>query len=206
MSDELIELVAAEPRVARHFHLPLQSASNEILRRMQRRYLAEDFQSLVHRITRAIPDCGIGTDVICGFPGETDAHFQETFDCLAGLPITYLHPFTYSVRPGSTAQPMGDPVQGDTKKRRVRALKRLAADKNREFRQRLVGTEAQVLLETSRRSGMNHLTGWTDNYIRVSLPARNCVPSGLETVRVVGLSEDGLVGERCSIDVDFARA
>lgn len=205
ISDEIIQLVASESRVARHFHIPFQSGSNEILSRMQRRYRAEDFAALVERIGCLIPDCGIGTDVICGFPGETDAQFQETFDCLAGLPITYIHPFTYSVRPGSAAESWGDPIDGDTKKRRIRALKRLSAEKNLKFRERHLGCELQVLLETARRASTNHVSGWTDNYLRVDLGPRNHVPSGLERVRISGLGEQGLIGERLFHEVELER-
>lgn len=204
ISDEIIELVATEPRVARHFHIPFQSGSDNILERMQRRYRAADFVRLVEQITDAVPDCGIGTDVICGFPGETDEEFQKTFDCLAALPITYLHPFTYSVRPGSQAEAMGDPVHADQKKRRVRALKKLSADKSREFRERHVGRDVEVLLETSRRGNTNHVSGWTDNYLRVDLGPRNYVPSGLETVRIVSATDTGLVGQRLQADVQLA--
>ena len=188
------QLVAGESRVARHFHLPFQSGSNEILAAMRRRYRMEHFVDLVERIVAAVPDCGIGTDMICGFPGETDAHFQQSFDTLAGLPISYLHPFTYSVRPGSEAEGMGDPVPSDVKKRRVRALKKLSADKNRTFRAKHVGQLVDVLPEHSRRSGSDHVSGWTDNYLRVDLGRRNHVPGDICQVEVTGMSEDALTG------------
>ena len=89
----------------------------------------ENSAELVERIAARIPDCGIGTDVMAGFPGETDEHFQATFDLLLELPVTYLHPFSYSVRPGSVAEGLGDKVTSEQKKRRVRALKRLSEDK-----------------------------------------------------------------------------
>jgi threonylcarbamoyladenosine tRNA methylthiotransferase MtaB len=203
ISAEIIELVATERRVARHFHIPFQSGSNEVLARMQRRYRVEDFMALVSRIEASIPECGIGTDVICGFPGESDEQFAETFDCLTQLPVTYLHPFTYSVRPGSTAESFGDSVNGDIKKRRVRALKKLSADKNAAFRERHVGREMEVLLETSRRNGSNQVSGWTDNYLRVELGPRNYVPSGLERVRINGMTDAGLAGEPLLVDVPF---
>lgn len=193
---ELIELMAGEPRFARHFHIPLQSASDAILSRMQRRYRSHDFRALVHRIGEAIPECGIGTDVICGFPGESDADFQCTFDLLEELPITYLHPFTYSVRPGSVAESWGDRVPGEVKKRRVGALKRLFRDKSRAFRQRHVGRVMPVVVETPRAGGGASLCGWTDNYLRVELGAG--VPgAAIERVLLAGLNERGeLVGRR----------
>ena len=189
ITDELIELMAGHDKFARHFHIPLQSASNAVLSRMKRRYTAEQFSQLIGRISGAIPDCGIGTDVICGFPGETDEHFQETFDCLAQLPITYVHPFTYSVRPGSEAQGYGDQIPGDVKKRRTRSLKRLNRDKQQAFRERHVGRTLPVLLETSRRDDRSHLAGWTDNYLRVEL-GEGEAESGVEDVHIVSLHGD----------------
>ena len=195
VTDEILELVAGEERIARHFHMPFQSGSNDVLRAMRRRYSREDFIALVEKVSNLMPDCGIGTDMICGFPGESDDDFQQSFDCLAALPITYLHAFTYSVRPGSDAQTMGDPVPSEAKKRRVRALKKLSQDKNLRFRERQLGREVDVLPESSQRRGSSHLSGWTDNYLRVDLGRRNFVPPGLYRVRITGVSEDGLIGE-----------
>jgi threonylcarbamoyladenosine tRNA methylthiotransferase MtaB len=197
ITDELIALMADHDKFARHFHIPLQSASNAVLARMKRRYTAEQFSRLIGKISEAIPDCGIGTDIICGFPGETDQHFQQTFDCLAELPITHLHPFTYSVRPGSEAESYGDKIPGDVKKRRTRALKRLVRDKQQAFRERHVGRTLPVLLETSRRDGHSHLAGWTDNYLRVEL-GEGQADGGMEDVRIVGLDGERLLGERVS--------
>jgi threonylcarbamoyladenosine tRNA methylthiotransferase MtaB len=195
ITDELIELMASHDKFARHFHIPLQSASNTVLSRMRRRYTSEQFSRLIGKITEAIPDCGIGTDVICGFPGETDEHFQETFDCLAQLPITYLHPFTYSVRPGSEAEHYGDQIQGDVKKRRTRSLKRLMRDKQLAFRRRHVGKTMPVLLEASRRGERSFLAGWTDNYLRVEL-GEGEAESGIENVHIFSLRDGQLLGKR----------
>ena len=195
ISDAIIDLMANHDKFARHFHIPLQSASNAVLSRMKRRYTAEHFSELIQRISAAIPDCGIGTDVICGFPGETDAHFQETFDCLAKLPISFLHPFSYSVRPGSEAEAYGDQVPGDVKKRRTRALKKLMADKQRIFLERHVGKTLPVLLESSRRGARSHLAGWTDNYLRVEL-GEGEADSGLEDVAIEAREGDRLRGRR----------
>jgi len=182
----------------------LQSASDAVLSRMKRRYTAEHFSNLIRKIDRAIPDCGIGTDVICGFPGETDEHFQETFDCLAELPITYVHPFTYSVRPGSEAEGYGDQIPGDVKKRRTRALKKLMRDKQRAFRERHVGRTLPVLLELSRRNGNSYLAGWTDNYLRVEL-AEGVAQGGVVDVHIVAAEGDQLRGECVPIGADGKR-
>jgi len=201
VSDEIIEMMAGEPRFARHFHIPLQSASDSVLARMRRHYRGADFAALVRRIAAAVPDCGIGSDVICGFPGESDDDFMETFALLHELPISYIHPFTYSVRPGSEAEAFGDQVSGEVKKRRTRSLKRLSADKGREFRNRHLGKVMEVLVEDGRGGAVARRSGWTDNYLRVELPA-DAPPKGLIEVRITGLSADGLVGERWHANLD----
>ena len=196
VNDELIALVASEPRFARHFHIPLQSGSDGVLSRMRRRYRADAFRSLIHRIAAEIPECGIGTDVICGFPGESDADFERTFALLEELPITYLHPFTYSLRPGSEAESYGDQVSGEIKKRRVGALKRLFRDKSRAFRERHIGRVMPVVVESLRSGGRVSLCGLTDNYLKVHLGAGE-VGAPVERVRLQGLNERGeLFGRR----------
>lgn len=194
VTEELIDLMASEEKFARHFHIPFQSGSNEVLARMNRRYTVESFADTIGRIAERVPGCGIGADVICGFPGETESDFQQTFDRLVELPITYLHPFTYSVRPGSAAEAFGDQVPADVKKRRTRSLKRLTRDKNRLFRQQHVGQTAEVLLETASGNGTQRASGLTDNYLRVEVPGAPC--GRVERVRINGVSEDGLIGER----------
>jgi len=198
VSEEIIERMAAHEKFARHFHIPLQSGSDAVLGRMRRPYSGAAWQELIERIAHRVPDCGIGTDVICGFPGETDDEFQDTFDRLADLPITYLHPFTYSERPGSEAAAFADQVPGDVRKRRTRALKKLSADKNLEFRQRHVGREAVIFAEEMRRNGEPHLGGLTDNYLRVDLgPGK--AEENLIPVRLTGVGPDGMLGERCGV-------
>ena len=193
VNEPLIDLMASEPKFARHFHIPLQSASDDVLGRMQRGYSAGSFVALIEKIVGKIPDCGIGTDVIAGFPGETDVEFNKTFDCLAQLPISYLHPFTYSPRPGSRAEALGDQISGDIKKRRTRSLKRLSRDKSAEFRLRHLGTEMSVLVERDERSGLCK-SGLTDNYIRVELTGEQN-RQGLLPVRLIDSTDTGLIGE-----------
>ena len=193
VDDDLVSLMAGEARFARHFHIPMQSANDEVLSRMRRRYTAAGFRRLVEGIAERVPDCGIGTDVICGFPGETDAAFEDTFDALAELPVTYVHPFTYSPRPGSESAAWKDDVPSEVKKRRVGALKRLSRDKGRMFRERHVGRVAGVLPE-----GPDGL-GWTDNYIRVELTGSGPAPDGpgapgVVEVRLAELTADGMLG------------
>ena len=202
VTEELIDLMAGESCFARHFHIPLQSGSDSILSRMHRRYRSEHIRLLIRRIAERIPECGIGTDVICGFPGESDVDFQRTFDLLEDLPITYLHPFTYSVRPGSAAESFGDQVSGEVKKRRVQSLKRLFKEKSRAFRERHVGRVMPVVVEASRSRGATCLSGWTDNYLKVNLGAGEAGPP-IEQVRIEGLNERGeLTGRRLRDDED----
>ena len=193
LTDEILDQMASEPRFARHLHIPFQSGSNDVLSRMKRRYSVEDFERLVERIQMRFDDVGFGTDVICGFPGESTADFEKTFDCLARWPITYLHPFTYSVRPGSGAESFGDQVPGDEKKRRTRALKRLSTEASHRFRQRYLGKRVEVLVEASERNGETHLTGLTDTYIRVDLEG-DAPGQTLAQVTIDDLTKDGLRG------------
>ena len=187
VGDELVALMAGEEKFARHFHIPMQSANDGVLARMRRRYTADGFRRLVERIAERVPDCGIGTDVICGFPGESDAAFQDTFDALVELPVTYIHPFTYSPRPGSESAGWKDDVPAEVKKRRVGALKRLSRDKGRAFRERHVGRVAGVLPEGPEG------TGWTDNYIRVEVEGGGAF-NGVVPVMLGELTADGMRG------------
>jgi len=193
ISDGLIELMATRERFARHFHIPFQSGSNAVLARMRRGYRVEEFRDLVEEIAGRIPECGIGCDVICGFPGESDGDFQQTFDCLEDLPITYLHPFSYSPRPGSESEAFIDQVPGPVKKRRVTALKRLMQGKNRDFRERHRGRVLPVLLENGRRGGESLISGWSDNYLKVELGSGSA-ESRIADVRITDLTTDGLQG------------
>lgn len=194
IDSDIIALMAQHPRFARHFHIPFQSGSDAVLGRMRRRYRAAEFADLVARIHHAIPGCGIGCDVICGFPGETEADFQATFDMLSDLPISYVHPFSFSARPGSEAALLADDVPVAEKKRRVGALKRLMHDKNRSFREQHVGLVMPVLLESTRRGGTERVEGWTDNYLKVDLGEGRAQPL-IADVRITGLGDGGLVGD-----------
>jgi threonylcarbamoyladenosine tRNA methylthiotransferase MtaB len=195
VTPELVDLLAGEEKFARHLHLPLQSGSPAILSRMNRRYTVGEFVDLLERIVARVPDCGLGTDVICGFPGETDERFRETFDRLEQLPITYLHAFTYSERPGSAALALDGAVPGDVRKRRTSALRRLSAEKSLAFRRSQVGREAQVFVEGMRKADTEWLSGLTGNYIRADLgPGRAERP--LVRARLTAVTDDGMVGER----------
>lgn len=198
LTDEILDMMASEPKFARHLHIPFQSGANSVLTAMRRRYRVEDFERLVERITARLDEVGFGTDVICGFPGETAEDFEATFDCLTRWPITYLHPFTYSVRPGSEAAAFGDPVPGDEKKRRMRALKRLSAQAAERFREAHVGRTVEILIETAERNGEPHVSGLTDTYARVVLDNAPEGVCGIQQVNVETVRNAELVGRLVS--------
>ncbi len=142
-SDDLLELMAGEPRIARHVHAPLQSGSDAVLRRMKRRYRARHYEDRLLKAHALLPDAAFGADVMTGFPGETEPEFRETYDFIERLPFTYLHVFTYSERPGTAAAAVPDPVPHRVRHERTRLLRDLAALKNLQFRQRMAGQDAQ---------------------------------------------------------------
>ncbi len=168
-TDEIIVFVAHSKRIMPHFHMPLQSGSNEILKQMRRRYRRELYAQRVEKIRALIPHASIGVDVIVGFPGETDAHFQETYMFLSELDISYLHVFTYSERPNTPAAEMEGKVPMHIRRERNEMLRILSQKKSRAFYARHAGQTRPVLIERSKEEG--RVSGYTDNYIKVDLPA-----------------------------------
>jgi threonylcarbamoyladenosine tRNA methylthiotransferase MtaB len=184
-TDELFELMAASPRLAQHVHMPLQSGSDAVLRRMKRRYRTRHYEDRILRAARLMPEAAFGADVMTGFPGETDAEFQETLEFVSRMPFTYLHVFTYSERPGTPAASMPGRVPWEVRKERTRQLRRLAAEKNLAFRRRFLGrTLSAVTLDGGRA-----LTG---NYLTVEL-ARPVPSNQILDIRIGGLSAAGLL-------------
>ncbi len=179
-TDALVALLARygqgeHPRLAPHAHLPLQSGSDAVLRRMHRRYRPWHYAAKVEAIRAAQPLAALGADVMVGFPGESDAEFQESYDCIAALPLTYLHLFPFSARPGTPAWEMhrAHPVAGGAVRERMQALRSLIEEKNRAFRQSLLGQPLSVVtLETSATLRAQGLTeALSDNFIPVRLAA-----------------------------------
>jgi threonylcarbamoyladenosine tRNA methylthiotransferase MtaB len=169
-SDELIGLVTQSPRMAKHAHVPLQSGSDRILRRMHRKYRPWHYAEKIRKIREAIPDAAIGADVMVGFPGETDALFEESRSFIEHLPFTYLHVFTYSSRPGTPSAAMPDQVPVHTARERNRVLRELATKKNLAFRKSFVGRTLDAI---TLHSGDNDWTeALSDNYLKVRLAER----------------------------------
>nr|BCX00945.1 MAG: tRNA (N(6)-L-threonylcarbamoyladenosine(37)-C(2))-methylthiotransferase MtaB [Bacteroidota bacterium] len=170
LSPEIIDFVASSERFMPHFHIPLQSGSDAILARMRRRYRRALYAERVYYIKERIPDACIGVDVIVGFPGETEERFQETYTFLEELPVSYLHVFTYSERPGTPAASMEGVVPIPVRAERNRMLRLLSQAKREAFYAEHAGTIRPVLVEAAEQDG--RLSGFTDNYIRVVLPAQ----------------------------------
>jgi threonylcarbamoyladenosine tRNA methylthiotransferase MtaB len=164
-SDELIELVASSTRVCKHAHVPLQSGSDRILRRMHRKYRPWHYADRIQKIRAAMPTAAIGADVMVGFPGETDEQFEETRAFIESLPFTYLHVFTYSSRPGTPSATMPEQIRGDVTRERNRILRELAARKKREFQEQFVGRQLEAITLTNVEDGRTE--GLTDNYQKV---------------------------------------
>jgi threonylcarbamoyladenosine tRNA methylthiotransferase MtaB len=185
-TDDLLNLMATTPRIAKHVHAPLQSGSDTILRRMHRKYRPRHYADRVQSARRLMPDAAIGADVMVGFPGETDALFEESRQFIDAMPFTYLHVFTYSERPGTPAAQMADQVPIRTRRDRNQVLRELAARKNAGFRQSLVGRDFMaVTLDPPGRA-------LTDNYVQVSLDMPYA-PNRLVRLRPRSLTEHGVV-------------
>jgi len=187
VTDELIEMSIGDSKILPHFHIPLQSGCNRILALMGRRYKRELFADKVGMIKKYLPLAGLGADVITGFPGETDADFTETFNFLEDLPLTYLHVFTYSERPGTKAAIMKGKISHDEKERRSRELISLSHRKHEEFLKINNGTTAAVLFEKAKINGM--ITGYTGNYIRVEYPWQAGLAGQIRKVRLKNISD-----------------
>ncbi|MEY3060370.1 MAG: hypothetical protein RL000_1722 [Bacteroidota bacterium] len=168
LTKEIIELVSNSQKFMPHFHIPLQSGNNKILSLMRRRYKRELYQERIEMIKTLIPDCGIGVDVIVGFPSETDEDFQDTFEFLHALDVSYLHVFTYSERANTKALEIKEVVPVHIRNERNKILRNLSYQKMQYFRNQQVGSTRAVLFEQQEKNGM--LEGYTDNYIRVSTP------------------------------------
>ena len=187
-SDELIAMAAREPRICKHAHVPLQSGSDAVLRMMHRKYRPWHYADRIEKIHTAMPDAAIGADVMVGFPGETDAMFEETRAFIAALPFTYLHVFTFSSRPGTKAEKMPDHVPVSVAKERNRILRELIAEKNRRWREGFVGREIEAITLHSNEDRTTEAL--SNNYVRVKIDGD--VPSNeLVMLRVASLTEEG---------------
>ena len=190
LTDEIINLTAESEKLCNHFHIPLQSGSDTILRSMQRRYSAEDYRQVILKTKHLIPDVGIGVDVIVGYPGETEKEFMETYNFLLDLPISYLHVFTYSERPDTKALTISESVDPSERKRRNKMLRILSDKKKNYFYNQMIGKNVDVLFESKDESGT--IKGFSSNYVRVQNAYSKDLENQICNVAVSGI-ENGLV-------------
>ena len=191
IKDETIDFIAQSKSFVPHFHIPLQSGSNDILKKMKRRYLRELYVSRVTKIREVMPDACIGVDVIVGFPGETDEHFLETYHFLNELDISYLHVFTYSERDNTEAVLMDGVVPDAVRAKRSKMLRGLSAKKRNAFYESQLGKEKTVLFESDNKQGYIH--GFTENYVKVKAPWDPALVNTLHKVKLTKIDVDGMV-------------
>jgi len=191
LKDETIDFVANSNSFVPHFHIPLQSGSNVMLKAMRRRYMKELYVDRVEHIKRVLPDACIGVDVIVGFPGETDEIFLETYNFLNKLDISYLHVFSYSERPNTHAATLPNEVSKYVRSKRSKMLRGLSVKKRRAFYESQINTQHTVLFEGENKEGYIH--GFTENYVKVKSPWDPSLVNSLHDVNLTEIDSDGLV-------------
>lgn len=191
LKNETIEFVSQSRTFVPHFHIPLQSGSDDILKLMRRRYLRHVYTERVAKIREVMPHACIGVDVIVGFPGETDEHFLETYNFLNELDISYLHVFTYSERDNTPAAEMDGVVPMNVRSKRSKMLRGLSVKKRRAFYESQIGTTRTVLFEGENKEGYIH--GFTENYVKVKTPWNPELVNTLHEINLTKIDEDGIV-------------
>lgn len=191
LKNETIEFVAQSRTFVPHFHIPLQSGNNDILKKMKRRYLRELYVDRVNKIREVMPHACIGVDVIVGFPGETDEHFLETYNFLNELDISYLHVFTYSERDNTEAAEMTNVVPMNVRNKRSKMLRGLSVKKRRAFYESQLGSNRTVLFEGENKEGYIH--GFTENYVKVKHPWNPELVNTLHEINLTKIDDDGSV-------------
>lgn len=194
-TQEFVELLAGLPKVCPHFHLSLQSGCDETLARMNRRYTTAQYAAALSRLRAAMPDVAVTTDVMVGFPGETEEEFAHSLEFVRACGFADAHVFKYSVREGTRAAHMDGQVAPEVKEARSRAMLSLADTQSRAFRERFVGRTMRVLLEQRSHVDVSCMEGKTANYLTVTVPAGEDLAGQLADVRLTGLDADGMTGE-----------
>ncbi|MCX6135636.1 MAG: tRNA (N(6)-L-threonylcarbamoyladenosine(37)-C(2))-methylthiotransferase MtaB [Ignavibacteriales bacterium] len=202
LTDDLISLWAANPKICNHFHIPLQGGNDDILRGMRRRYLTDLYRSRVERIQSLIPEAGIGADVIAGFPGETDEIFEQTYKFLVELPISYLHVFTYSERPNTAALTLPSRIEPRVRFQRSEMLRNLSLKKRQAFLGGLTGSTRDVLFEEKLPSG--EWTGLTGEYARVRVKTDADLSNQIKRIEITHPEGEDCIGKL--VDTSYAAA
>jgi threonylcarbamoyladenosine tRNA methylthiotransferase MtaB len=193
ITDELIEVLKSSPKVQDHFHIPLQSGDDEILKEMRRKYSVADYKRIINKLMAAFPNAGIGADMIVGFPGETKEQFENTFDLARELPLTHFHVFPYSKRKNTTAAKMDNHIHHAEKKQRVKALLMFGDAKLNLFTEDQVGKKTKVLFEKRNKHGL--FEGYSSNYIRVQVQTDLDLSNQICEVYLSGIENGKLFGE-----------
>jgi threonylcarbamoyladenosine tRNA methylthiotransferase MtaB len=189
LKDEVIAFVAGSKRFVPHFHIPLQSGADSILKSMRRRYLTDLYANRIRKIKTLMPHCCIGVDVIVGFPGETEADFNATYNFLNELPVSYLHVFTYSERANTDAVMLDNPVPVAERQKRNKMLRILSEKKKRRFYEENLNTSNTVLFESDNIAGT--MQGFTENYVKVKIPFDAQMVNQLKKVQLLEIDQDG---------------
>lgn len=194
ITDELIDVLANSKKVCRHLHVSLQSANDDILKSMNRRYTVGVYSDILLKLTSKINGLAIGSDIIGGFPGETNEKFDITYNNLEKLPLSYFHVFTYSQRKGTIAANMPDQVDPQVKKERNKALKQLSDRKNYSFRKQFKGKTLNIIPEFQRDPHNNLLKGISDNYITVHIEAEDTLKGHITPIKIIDVTKERTTG------------
>jgi len=199
ITPDLMEVIDASSRICRHFHVPIQSGDDRTLSEMNRHYSGDYYRRLILMLAERFPGAGIGTDVMVGFPGETEGDFQRTKSLLEELPMGYFHVFPFSPRPQTPAAGMNSHISEAEKHRRADILRRLSADKTRRFAQLQVGRDLSVLIEKERDKITGHLKGLSENYVKVLLAGPDGWMNRIFLVRVSGIDAETGSASGCAL-------
>ena len=188
LTDDIINLAADNPKICNHFHIPLQSGSDKVLKLMQRRYNTSDYQKVIYKLAEKVKDVGIGIDVIIGSPGETEEEFNATYNFLKDLPASYLHVFSYSERPNTKAILMDGKVDIAEKKRRSSMLRILSEKLKNNFYRGMIGKDLNILFEDTEKE--SHFYGFSSNYVRVKHPFNSDLANSFKIVKIKDVNEN----------------
>jgi threonylcarbamoyladenosine tRNA methylthiotransferase MtaB len=194
LTSEIIRLVAESDRFCRHFHIPLQSGDDGILKKMGRPYSRQTFHDLIARVHEAMPDAAIGVDTLIGFPGESENAYENTYKLIEDLPVSYLHVFPFSARPGTAAAKFAPKVKPEILKARCGRMRRLGLSKRRNFYQKFIGKKLPVLIEAKRDGSVGLLKGISSNYLPVLIEAGDELKNKIVDVRIERLEGNKLYG------------
>ncbi|PHV71521.1 tRNA (N(6)-L-threonylcarbamoyladenosine(37)-C(2))-methylthiotransferase MtaB [Sporanaerobium hydrogeniformans] len=192
VTDAFLEVLKELPKLCRHFHLSLQSGSDTVLKRMKRKYTSADYLKSVEQLRHVWPDVAITTDVIVGFPGETEEEFEETLHFVKKAELAQIHIFPYSQREGTPAAQMPNQITPEVKEERTKRLSQIEKELHQAFMKQHIGKEVEVLFENSHKEGF---TGFTSNYLKVYVESESNIENTLQHVRITGIKEDELLGQ-----------